>query len=86
MCVCVYVCMYVYLLSIYPHLSILTNKVLKHGFIAEMENILDKDTKKSHENIAASIEEILLDPTKIGVKIASESVDSCYSPIIQVYM
>jgi nucleosome binding factor SPN SPT16 subunit len=63
---------------------ILSNKVMKHGFVnGEMEKILDSDEKKSHEAISVSLEEILQDPTKIGVKISSDVVDSTYSPIIQ---
>lgn len=63
--------------------SILTNKILKHGFIAEMESILDTDDKKKHEDIAGQVEEIIMDPTKINVEISQDLVDSCYTPIIQ---
>jgi hypothetical protein len=35
--------------------AILSNKVMKHGFIPEMETIIDKDSKVSHEKIASTV-------------------------------
>ena len=63
--------------------AVLTNKVLKHGFVQEMETVLDKDSKISHEQLAGKVDAIILDPTKIGVNISSDSVDTCFTPIIQ---
>lgn len=61
----------------------LTNKIMKHGFVAEMENILDNDVKKPHLDISNKISEIINDPSKIGVKVSPEAVEVCYDPIIQ---
>lgn len=64
--------------------AILTNKVMKHGFVEEMETILDKGLKTAHEKLSAKIDEVLLDPAgKLNLKIAADAVDSCYSPIVQ---
>jgi nucleosome binding factor SPN SPT16 subunit len=63
--------------------SILTNKVMKHGFVSEMETILDGDDKISHENLSGKVDSIIMDPSKIKVNISSDAVDSCYTPIIQ---
>eukprot|EP01035_Chromulina_nebulosa_P019212 gene19212-25063_t len=63
--------------------GVLTNKVIKHGFINEMENIIDKDEKVSHSDLATKIEGIITDPSKINLKVSSEVVESCYNPIIQ---
>jgi len=63
--------------------SILTNKVLKHGFVQEMEAVLDNDTNITHEALAGKVEAIIMDPSKINVNISNESVDSCFTPIIQ---
>lgn len=63
--------------------SVLTNKVMKYGFIAEIEEILDKDIQMTHEDITAKIESIILDPSKIKLEIAKEFVDICFSPIVQ---
>ena len=61
----------------------LSNKVMKHGFIQEMESILDNETKITHDALAKKVEEIILDPSKIGVKVSADVVDACYTPIIQ---
>lgn len=64
--------------------AILTNKVMKHAFVNEMEDILDKGTKVSHEKLSSSVDAVILDaPNKLQLKIAADAVDSCYSPIIQ---
>lgn len=63
--------------------AILTNKVMKHGFISEMETILDKDAEIKHTDVAVKIESIISDPTKINLKISADVVESCYNPIIQ---
>ena len=64
--------------------AILTNKVMKHGFVEEMETILDKGLKTAHEKLSAKIDEVLMDPAgKLNLKIAADAVDTCYSPIVQ---
>ncbi len=63
--------------------SILTNKVLKHSFVTKMESILDSDLKEKTDNISAEVEKVLMDPEPIGVNISVDSLDSCYTPIIQ---
>jgi hypothetical protein len=35
--------------------AVLSNKVLKHGFVAEMENILDNDSTISHEEMSRKV-------------------------------
>ena len=63
--------------------AVLANKVLKHGFIKEMETIIDEEKKVKHDELASQVEEIILDPSKIGLNVSSDSVDACYTPIIQ---
>ena len=63
--------------------AILTNKVMKHGFVTKMEEILDSDGKITHEKVSNDVDEIISNPEKINIKISSDSVDSCYTPIIQ---
>lgn len=63
--------------------AILSNKIMKHGFVKEMEQILDTDSKKNHEEISEHVENIIKDPTKIGIKIAQDIVDPCFAPIVQ---
>lgn len=35
--------------------AVLSNKVLKHGFVQEMENILDNETKITHEELSRKV-------------------------------
>jgi hypothetical protein len=34
---------------------VLTNKVLKHGFVTKMEEVLDVDSKVSHEKLSSDV-------------------------------
>lgn len=62
----------------------LTNKVMKHGFITgKMEEILDDGSKITHSRLSEEVDAIIADPSKIELKIPAENVESCYSPIIQ---
>src|SRR5690606_33665206 len=62
-----------------------SNKVMKHGFIEKMENIIDKDLKVSHEAIAQQLEGFIAEPSKLDekIKVAKDSVESCFPPVIQ---
>jgi nucleosome binding factor SPN SPT16 subunit len=63
--------------------SVLSNKVMKHGFVKRMEEIIDSEKAITHEELANYVEEVLEDPSKIGLKVPTEDVQSCYFPIIQ---
>jgi nucleosome binding factor SPN SPT16 subunit len=56
---------------------------MKHGFVQQMESILDNESKITHEELAKKIEDIILDPSKINIKVSADAVDACYNPIIQ---
>lgn len=63
--------------------SVLSNKVLKHGFVPRIEDVIDNGTRVTHEKLASEIEEIIEDPSRINLNVPRENVDSCYFPIIQ---
>ena len=63
--------------------SVLSNKVLKHGFVPRIEEVIDNETIVTHEKIASEIEEIIEDPSKINLNVPKNNVESCYFPIIQ---
>jgi nucleosome binding factor SPN SPT16 subunit len=63
--------------------SVLSNKVMKHGFVKRLEEIIEEETKITHEVLATEMEAILEDPQKIKLKVPSSDVQSCYFPIIQ---
>ena len=63
--------------------AVLTNKVMKHGFVKDMEEIIDQEKTITHEALAQLVEEKIFDPNKIGVKVSKDVVECCYTPIIQ---
>jgi len=63
--------------------SVLSNKVMKHGYIKRMEEVIDSEESITHEQLSSYVEEILEDPSKISLKVPKEDVQSCYTPIIQ---
>lgn len=63
--------------------SVLSNKVMKHGYVKKMEEVIDSEESITHEQLAAYVEEILEDPSKISLKVPKEDVQPCYSPIVQ---
>ena len=63
--------------------SVLSNKVMKHGFVKRLEEIIEEEKKITHENFAQEIEAILEDPNKIKLNVPQSDVGSCYFPIIQ---
>jgi len=63
--------------------SVLSNKVLKHGFITKIESVIDEGLKTTHEKMAQDVDEIIEDPSKINLKVHKDMVQSCYFPIVQ---
>ncbi|KAG7359660.1 X-pro aminopeptidase pepQ [Nitzschia inconspicua] len=63
--------------------SVLSNKVMKHGFVKTLEEVIEEDTKITNEALAQKIESILEDPNKIKLNVPPEDVQPCYFPIIQ---
>jgi len=63
--------------------SVLSNKVMKHGWIKKMEQVIDGEESITHDKLATYIDEILEDPSKISLKVPREDVASCYFPIVQ---
>lgn len=60
----------------------LSNKVFKHVFVTEMEEILDNGDKVSHSKLSDNVQDKLMDPSSLA-KVSLDSCDSCYSPVIQ---
>lgn len=63
--------------------SVLSNKVLKHGFITKIESVIDEGLKTTHEKMAQDVDEIIEDPSMINLKVHKDMVQSCYFPIVQ---
>jgi nucleosome binding factor SPN SPT16 subunit len=63
--------------------SVLSNKVMKHGFVKKLEEIIEEETKITNEAFAQEIESILENPNRIKLNVPEEDVNSCYFPIVQ---
>jgi nucleosome binding factor SPN SPT16 subunit len=63
--------------------SVLANKVMKHGYVKRMEEVIDSEETVKHEDLATVVEEILEDPSKINLRVPKDDVQSCYFPIVQ---
>jgi len=65
--------------------SVLSNKILKHGCVKKMEEVIDSHETISHEGLSNYVEEILEDPTKLEMikNVPKDDVQSCYFPIVQ---
>lgn len=63
--------------------SVLSNKVMKHGFVKRLEDIIEEETKITHETFSSEIEAIIDDPNKIKLNVPTDDVQPCYFPIIQ---
>ena len=63
--------------------SVLSNKVMKHGCIPRMEEIIDSELKVSHEQLSTEFDAMIEDPSTINLKVPKEDVQSCYFPVVQ---
>ena len=63
--------------------SVLSNKVMKHGFAKRLEEIIEEESTITHDELAGEIDKILEDPNKINLKLPESDVSPCYYPIIQ---
>ena len=63
--------------------SVLSNKVMKHGCMKRLEEIIEEEKEITHEALATEIEAVLEDPSKIKLNVPQDDVQSCYFPIVQ---
>lgn len=63
--------------------SVLSNKVLKHGCIPRIEEVIDSELSVTHEQLSTEFDAMIEDPSKIKLKVPKEHVQSCYFPIVQ---
>ena len=64
--------------------AVMSNKVMKHGFVKEMESVFEEEGKvMKHSTMAEKLDAILDDPSKINIKVPEDTIESCYFPIVQ---
>ena len=73
-----------YALTGFRRAAVITYKVLKHGFVRLVEDVLDQARSITHEQIATHVDECCEDPSKVNIKLPQGHYESCYFPIVQV--
>uniref|UniRef100_A0A7N0U8U9 FACT complex subunit n=1 Tax=Kalanchoe fedtschenkoi TaxID=63787 RepID=A0A7N0U8U9_KALFE len=61
----------------------LTSSVMRHFVVPKLEQVIDEEKKVSHSSLMDDTEKIILEPSKIKVKLKAENIDICYPPIFQ---
>uniref|UniRef100_A0A7N0RAU6 FACT complex subunit n=1 Tax=Kalanchoe fedtschenkoi TaxID=63787 RepID=A0A7N0RAU6_KALFE len=61
----------------------LSASVLKDYMVPKLESIIDEEKKVKHSSLMDDAEKVILEPSKINVKLRASNVDICYPPIIQ---
>lgn len=61
----------------------LTSSVMKNFVVPKLEKAIDEERKVSHSSLMDDTEKVIVDPSKIKVKLKAENVDICYPPIFQ---
>jgi nucleosome binding factor SPN SPT16 subunit len=69
--------------SLTKRAAIFSSVVLHKHLTPALENAVDREQKVSHEGLAQGAEDAFADPIKLGVKLAAELLEPCYTPIIQ---
>eukprot|EP00798_Chlamydomonas_sp_ICE-L_P025578 gene25578-11229_t len=63
--------------------AMLGSKVMKEFVVGKVEQIVDDGKSVKHSKLAELTEEVITDPSKLGVKLKAENVDIAYPPIFQ---
>lgn len=61
----------------------LTASVMKNFVVPTLEKVIDEEKKVTHTTLMDDTEKVILEPTKVKVKLRAENVDICYPPIFQ---
>ena len=63
--------------------SLLLTNAMNKMAVTEIENTIDQEKKVTHAQLADRLEAVILDPTKIDVRLRKDMVDIAYSPIFE---
>ena len=63
--------------------SVLTNKVFKNKLLPTLETTIDSNKSTTHETLAEEVNNVLEDPSKIGLKIHKDDVEAAFFPIVR---
>lgn len=63
--------------------AMLASKAMKDFVVGKIESIVDEGKSVKHSKLSELTEEVITDPSKLGVKLKPENVDIAYPPIVQ---
>ncbi|KAL6764928.1 global transcription factor [Haematococcus lacustris] len=63
--------------------AMLASRVMNDFVIQKIEGVIDEGKSVKHSKLAEQTEQVILSPTKIGVKLKDDNCDVAYPPIIQ---
>ena len=63
--------------------AIFSAVVMQKSLVKRIEDCIEEDKKEKHSILADETEKAFEDPAKLGVKLAADLLESCYTPIIQ---
>jgi len=63
--------------------AIFSAVVMQKHVVQKLEGVVDEEKKIAHEKLAEETEDVFQEPSKLGVKLSPEFLESCYTPIIQ---
>uniref|UniRef100_A0A7N0U852 FACT complex subunit n=1 Tax=Kalanchoe fedtschenkoi TaxID=63787 RepID=A0A7N0U852_KALFE len=61
----------------------LSASVLKDYVVPKLESIIDEEKKVTHSSLMDDTETVILEPSKIKLKLKASNIDICYPPIFQ---
>ena len=61
----------------------LATQCMRNFVIPKLEETIDEERKVKHSTLSAQIEDRILEPSKLEVRLKQDKVNICYSPILQ---
>ncbi|PRQ42486.1 putative peptidase M24, FACT complex subunit Spt16p/Cdc68p, creatinase/Aminopeptidase P/Spt16 [Rosa chinensis] len=59
------------------------NTLVMQKMVAKLESVIDDEKKVTHSSLMDETEKLILEPSKVGLKLNPQNVDICYPPIFQ---
>ncbi|GKG39419.1 FACT complex subunit SPT16-like protein, partial [Tanacetum coccineum] len=56
---------------------------MKRHVVPKLENVIDEEKKITHASLMEETEGVIIEPSRIKVKLKADRVDICYPPIFQ---
>ncbi len=61
----------------------LSSQAMVKYVIPQLETIIDEEKKVKHSTLSSLVEDRILEPSKLEVRLKRDKVNTCYSPVVQ---